>query len=352
MPSESRSSSIVRWPPCSSKSTPEAIAALNRDTANANVAVERKDVQALEEQAYARQVISGAAFQQGTQYSDEAVRKMFIEGAPFVQLVKNEDGSVKYGEDGKPEYRVLTDEEKKNLKPGPDGKIHVANNGIFNDIDAAAMYAAQHSTAGDEAQYFVYFPEASSVPAELMIAGYMKHLENPAIGLTNATQENIDLLNTYGSDGLHLDGHSRGSMTVGNALEAVQGQSNSNGAFGGITVNFFGPAYNVLKADGILANLQGRDGVADANQRGTMVLQYQNHFADPVGMLSGFNSGTGGTIPDETNSIWEAIRAATGQPTTVHNCYGKAPATSGCGNFWQDSGGLPRYVPARPTIPR
>jgi filamentous hemagglutinin len=66
-----------------------------------------------------------------------------------------------------------------------------------------------------------------------------------------------------------------------------------------------------------------------------MVLQFQNHTADPVGGLIGWNPSTGGTIPDGSSPGNEAFNAVTMQPTTVHNCYGLGPTQ--CQQFWQDS---------------
>lgn len=335
--------------PLTGKGADESVANLNRDTANAHTAAAKQDVAAMETEAELERGFKNQVFREATKYSDESYRTMFVEKAPMAVVERNLDGSLKYDEKGNPVMRILSTEEKANLQAGPDGKIHVANNGIFNDLEGAAKYAAQHSTSGDGPQYFIYFPQADNIVSELMIAGYMKFLENSTTGLSNATRQNVDLLNKYGDSGLHLDGHSRGSMTVGNALEAVRDQSNSNGAFNGTTVHFFGPAYNAQKADQILSGLQGRDNLPGHDQQASMMLQFQNHTADPVGMLNGQNPGTGGTIPNGSSSLWEAFRAATGQPTTVHNCYGAANSDA-CGKFWEDSGNRPRFVPARPIF--
>lgn len=322
------------------KTAGEAVAALNRDTATANVPAIRQNLEELQKEAQAQQIIKNGAFQQATAYSDEAYRRMFIEAAPMALIDRNADGSIKYDDNGKPMMHILTPEEKKNLQAGPDGKIHVADNGIFNDLDAAAKYAAQHSTGEGGPQYFVYFPEANNAVSELMIAGYQSFMEGSTLGLTNATKETVELMNQYGQDGLHLDGHSRGSMTIGNALQYMEDQSSSGGLLAGTTINFFGPAFNVQKADQLLGSLQDRTSVTDPQKLIDMTLQYQNHMADPVGGLIGGNAPTGGTIPDGSGILTEAIRAATGQPITSHNCYGQS-SQQGCGGFW--GGGFPSF---------
>lgn len=119
--------------------------------------------------------------------------------------------------------------------------------------------------------------------SELLVAAYQKYMDSDFWGLTNATQEIKDLMLEYGQDGLHLDGHSRGSMTVGNAMESIIKMPGSQGALNSTTISFFGPAYNVSEADALLSYLQNRSAVGDAGQREAMVLTWQNHIADPVG---------------------------------------------------------------------
>ncbi|WP_404549502.1 hypothetical protein, partial [Dyella jejuensis] len=92
------------------------------------------------------------------------------------------------------------------------------------------------------------FPEASNALSELLVAGYQKNLENDFFGLTNATVETKDMMLLYGETGLHFDGHSRGSMTIGNAMESIARMSGSQGILSNTTVGFFGPAYNAAKA--------------------------------------------------------------------------------------------------------
>jgi filamentous hemagglutinin len=149
-------------------------------------------------------------------------------------------------------------------------------------------------------------------------------------------------MSQYGQSGLELDGHSRGSMTIGNALESQMTNPNSVGSLSDTTIHFFGPAYNVQKADNLLGFLQNRESVTDTKQFNDMILLYQNHLADPVGGLIGKNQSTGGTIPDSSSVFGEAVRAAAGKPVTVHNCYGNS-SESTCAEYWQDTGGYPNF---------
>ena len=316
------------------KTGQETIASLNRDTANAHTAAQKQDVEAMQRTVEAERAIKQAVVAEAVKFSDEAYRKIFIEKHPMYEVVKDKDENTQFdATTGKPLLRELSDQEKTNLQAGSDGKIHISTNGIFNDKDAAGIYANQHSNTSGP-QYVIYFPEANNVVSELMVAGYQKFLENDFMGLSNSTEQVKNSMNQYGQSGLQLDGHSRGAMTIGNALESQANTPNATGSLSRTTINFFGPAYNAQQADDLLSTLQDRSNLPEEQQSGA-ILQFQNHAADPVGGLVGRNSSTGGTIPEGSSTVQEAVRAGTGQPVTVHNCYGLGPTQ--CQQFWQDS---------------
>ncbi|WP_343133214.1 hemagglutinin repeat-containing protein [Dyella sp. M7H15-1] len=321
------------------KSAEQAMAGLSRDASLDNQALARPDLGKLQANAELEQVANSLGYQMGTHFTDEAYRTMFVKSADVYEVAYDENGKAIPG-------RKLTDEQKMQLQPGKDGAVYIADNGIFNGNEAAAKYADQHSSAGDGPQYYIAFPEAGNALSELLVAGYQKNLENDFWGLTHATQETKWMMLYYGQDALHFDGHSRGAMTIGNALESIAKTPGAEGVLSGMTVSLFGPAYNAAKADQILGFLQDRDAIADPAQRQGMVLTLQNHIADPVGRFIGGNPATGGTIPDGSSSLWEMIRAGTGQKDTSHNCYG-ASKDAACGNFWQDFPTLmPMSMPA------
>ncbi|QDL36365.1 hemagglutinin repeat-containing protein [Rhodoferax sediminis] len=325
------------------KSAQETAISLNRDTFHAHTAVQQQDVQAMERTAQAEQAIKQAVFVEMVKFSNEAYRTTFIEKHPMYEILQDKDGKTQFDEKtGKPVLRELSDEEKRNLKPGPDGKVHVAANGIFNDQDAASSYGNQHTTTTGP-QYVIYFPETNNAVSELMVAGYQKFLENDFWGLSNSTSQVKDAMHQYGQTGLQLDGHSRGAMTLGNGLESQAASPNAQGSLSQTTVNFFGPAYNGQQADNLLSTLQDRANLPAAQQP-SLVLQFQNHAADPVGRWVGSNPPTGGTISEGSSQIKEALRAVTGQSTTVHNCYGQSQDPN-CGKFWRDTGGFPALIP-------
>ena len=314
------------------------VASVNRDTANAHTALQKIGVQEMEQSVQARQAIKQAVYQQAVKFTDESYRTMFLAAVKMYEVTRDEKGNM--------QARELSEDEKNNLKRASDGKVHIANNGIFNEKDAAGRYGLQHKYV-DGPQYLLHMPEANNVISELLVAAYQKHLENDLTGLTNATQDTKGFMQKYGKDGLHIDGHSRGAMTTGNALESLKRQENFAGSLSNTTINFFGPAYNAAKADGILSNLQNRDAISSKAQKNEMVLKLQNHIADPVGRIIGGNPSTGGTVPKESTTIFQMLRAATGQETTSHNCYGNSNGDA-CKRFWSsDPESKPSLQPIR-----
>ena len=321
----------------------ETVALLNRDAANANQPLDKIDVKKLENTVQAERLIKQAVYNVAVKFTDEGYRTLFLKEASVNVLVLDEKGNTERDTNGNPTFRALSLEEKLNLQTAGDGKVHIANNGINNDIEAAAKYADQHSTANGGPQYFIYFPVADNGLSELMVAGYQKFIENQYTGFANATQETINVMQQYGSLGLQIDGHSRGGLTTGNALEYLNSLGDSaTGALTNTTINLYGSAYNALKADSLLAPLQNRDTVTDVNLLNSMVIHQQTHQADFVGYLVGGNPATGGTIPEGSSFMQETLRIL-GGANTAHSCYG-SPDSSRCTSLWDNA--LPIYKPA------
>jgi filamentous hemagglutinin len=295
------------------QTTEQAVASLNRDTATAQTAAQKQDVQAMEQTVAAERAIKEAVYNVAVKFTDKSYRTMFLKKAEVYEIGRDKDGNIT--------RRALAEREKMELKPGADGKIHVVDNGIFNDAYYASQNGLQHNATSGDPLYLVHFPEADNDISELLVAGYQKFLEGDALGLANATQETKNIMNTYGQQGLVFDGHSRGSLTIENAMASIENQANAVGSLSGTYVNFFGSAQNVLSADNTLATLQNRDAVTDLATKNSMVIHYMVHEADPVGTLLGLNDPTGGTVPEGSSIFTEQIRAATGQVNTSHNLY-------------------------------
>lgn len=251
------------------------------------------------------------------------------------EVMLDKDGQVRRDDQDKPIMRELSAEEKMALKAGPDGRIRIGVNGIFNNADAAAIYAAQHNGSGGGPLYMVSFPETSSTVAELMVAGYQKHLENEFWGLSRSTAEITELLKHYGTQGLELDAHSRGSMTVGNALEVLKSNNAAPGTLSETYLKFFGPAYNAEKAAGLLYQLSG--GMQDS-------VSLENHRDDFVGSIIGGNPATFDQVGPGSTKVKEWLNMFGGS-ATVHSCYGSGGGKPDCNAYGNPN---PVNIKARP----
>ncbi|UOO81259.1 hypothetical protein LVJ83_09840 [Uruburuella testudinis] len=329
-----------------SESGQKAAKSIRKDLAGAHRALEAVDIQSMLADVEARRDAKGTLTDFALTFSsDEAYQKMFVEAADIYVLERDENGKVisnsidKNGKDVS-KYHKLTDEEKQNLQAGAGGKITVFNNGIFTDINSAAQYADQHN---QDAQYFIYFPQTSNAFAEMMVAGYMKFMENDLMGLTNATQETKAIMAQYGQEGVHFDGHSRGAMTTGNALESLAKDQSLLSRLPSLTVHFVGPAYNSSKADRLLSTLQGRENMSPT-QAAAAELKYQSHKYDPVGGIIGGNRPTGGNA--ENGKQWYQEWIGLGGSATVHSCYGKGGRLCKEKDYWSNSSNkLPEWKP-------
>ena len=253
-----------------------------------------------------------------------------------------------YGEVTDTGFVELTTAEKEAaLEAAADGKVHAATNGIFNNEEAAAKYAAQHTTADDAPQYVAYFPEADNAISELLIAGYQHYMEGDTLGLTNATKKVKTLMKRYGKTGLHLDGHSRGGITTGNAIESLNNEAGNRGSARETSVHLFGSAYNAQEMANELYTLSGDSPGADARVR------QSTHKADFVGTLIGGNEATGGRIPDGSSRTRERLKIPFADDT-VHSSYAtrqgfensKDEKRMAIKNYWGRE-----YSPLLPVLP-
>ncbi|WP_049384241.1 hemagglutinin repeat-containing protein, partial [Haemophilus parainfluenzae] len=116
-----------------------------------------------------------------------------------------------------------------------ESKYVVAFNGIFNDRNSAAKFAVQNYIAGRDDKtgnidqkiykdvYFVHHPEAKNGLSELLVAGYEKMFETSfgnLLGMDNSSLQAMNIMKQYGKDDLYLGSHSRGTLTLSNALKA------------------------------------------------------------------------------------------------------------------------------------
>ncbi len=236
--------------------------------------------------------------------------------------MRDENGEVIKDENNEAIWKKLTDEEKQNLKPGKDNKVHIFNNGMFNSVDAAKKLALQNH----QSDYLIHFPLTNNALSELMVAGYQKFLESEGFGLTNAVKENIKVMAKYGKTGLIIDAHSRGGMTTGNTLRFINENYNDNLILKKLDIYTVGSAFN---------NQQMADLLSE-NSSGNGKVFAQVHKDDFVGTFIGSNEATGGTTPDGSTSFIEGLKSLFFD-VTVHNSYGEGKPNGASKKYWQDS---------------
>ena len=217
-----------------------------------------------------------------------------------------------------------------------ESKYVVAFNGIFNDRNSAAKFAVQNYIAGRDDKtgnidqkvykdvYFVHHPEAKNGLSELLVAGYEKMFETSfgnLLGMDNSTLQAMNIMKQYGKDDLYVGAHSRGTLTVSNALKALNTEDNrEKKLLSNTSVKMVGPAADITRADGYLSQLQ--TGKERTTSDGS--IRIENHASDPVGsmpILLGGNSAT--TSENNLNKGWIArISDIFGDNSSVHNCHG------------------------------
>ncbi|WP_273760809.1 hypothetical protein [Bartonella sp. ML70XJBT.G] len=219
----------------------------------------------------------------------------------------------------------LTPEQEKHLQKGSDGAVYMFYNGIFNSSDDAAGNAVQMAVNKNGHLYFTYFPKAKDWEVEVGIAVFQKILEGKLFfGLTNSTKKFQNAMFLYGNDGLHIDAHSRGSLTVGNGMDDFE-KRGIHSIAGNTSINLFGPAYNAQSMANTL------DYLSDGKQTSVGL---ENHAYDFVGVKFGKNPATFDKIPAGSGPWNEAWRILETYPT-VHACYGHAGRE--CTSFYGSS---------------
>ena len=222
-----------------------------------------------------------------------------------------------------------------------ESKYVVAFNGIFNNHNAAAKFAVQNYIAGRDDKtgnidqkvykdvYFVHHPEAKNGLSELLVAGYEKMFETSfgnLLGMDNSSLQAMNIMKQYGKDDLYLGSHSRGTLTLSNALKALNTEDNrAKKLLSGTTIKMVGPAADVTRADGYLSQLQ--TGKERTTSDGS--IRIENHASDSVGsmpILLGGNPAT--TTENNNNNGWLKVKLDmfSNDVSSVHNCHGLGQA--------------------------
>ena len=111
---------------------------------------------------------------------------------------------------------------------------------------------------------------------------------------------------------MSLVGHSRGAMTIGNAMTSLERLPDATGSLYNTDIKIVGPAYNAQTMANQLDRLS--EGFAQG-------VNLQNHADGFVGTLIGGNPATYDQRPNDSSKIKETVKIF-GDAPTVHSCYG------------------------------
>lgn len=143
------------------------------------------------------------------------------------------------------------------------------------------------------------------------------------LGMDNSSLQAKDIMTKYGKDNLFIGSHSRGTLTVANALSALNTQENREAKLLSDTkVKMVGPAANVTNSDNTLSQLQTGSSRNEANKASS--IRIENHKLDPVGSLPIVLGGNPSTMNDnhENRGVIQRMIDMFGDNSSMHNCYG------------------------------
>jgi len=322
--------------------------AVSTDTSNTNRTLAKADVAGLQKVAQDQQASNMLALNAATALTDEAYRTMYKAGGTMYK--------VPPGCSDKSCAVALTEQEAKDLKASQDGKLHISNNGIFNDLDGAVKYAQQHGgrmnedgsknySDKPENQYIIFAPQANNVLSELIIAAVQKSGATPYVGLTNAEVQTAKVMEQAAQQGqgVVIDSHSRGTLTTDNALQSLNNQggvkdANGNAVTPTVELNNYGGAQNNVTGNQTLQQFTGNK---DAQINSVV------HPNDLIGTVIGGNQATPSYTSTSSNGaktevtltsdgrdpVSNVVNTMTGT-ATPHNCYGTAGKD--CDNQWDN----------------
>lgn len=106
-------------------------------------------------------------------------------------------------------------------------------------------------------------------------------LEGTLGGLGNSTIQAKNLMQQHGKTGLYIGSHSRGTLTIANALRELDTQANQDQAIlSNTNMKMVGAAANVAKADNRLNRLQGLGDKRTSNEQSIRIEGHETNLND------------------------------------------------------------------------
>ncbi|SFM59865.1 hypothetical protein [Rugamonas rubra] len=307
----------------SGKSSAEAIAGLNRDTANAHVVAQKQDVQSMKATVEADQAIKQETIKTVTKLTDEAYRSR-MEVAPGLYKVECLEASCVNAPKSVTGTLATMDDVKNAIDPN----TVVSVNGIFNTLDRALQLTYQNSANIDKTPqnpdgekpktiFLMHVEKANNPLSELMGVGYEKLISSldygaaNFLGYTNGAETYALLLASRGDLPTNSLGHSRGTLIQQSAFTILANRLNESGntyTNTNLTVRGVGGAANVNDYTAAAAKIIN-------NPAKNEYITYSYFSNDPVStsIFSGANPGSW-TVMD----LWQVYDTS----HSMHSCYG------------------------------
>jgi len=315
----------------------ESIARLRRDTEGTQTAAAQIDLGKIERQAQDERAMKKGIFDNVVRHSDQVYESYVNEKADLYEIAVTKEGKALVDEDGKVIMRKLTLDELYELKKsGKLNEAQVFTNGINNDENMAGTKAVVMASDKSSPVYVIYNPYTGNGLSEVMAAAYSKVFESDAIGLSNVTKKVKEIQDIYGADGLHLYGHSRGSLSIQNAMNSQLWDQKHHGKnvkdlLSGTDITYYGGAANAANGYERYKALGGKGSFGDESNKYDIVSR-----ADFMGWNPITFGQDGDFYPLKKLSEWKRIFSD--ETATSHGCYGPG-AVANCNTRYGD-----RYV--------
>lgn len=304
------------------KTAEQTVASLNRDTANAQVAAVKQDVEAMKQTVTANQTIKQETIKIVTALTDEAYRSRFQE-APKLFKVECPAGADCVKDPSKLTRQLASKDDIEKAQ----GDAILAVNGIFND-EQRAMELAYQNVAPDRATgdkpsivYLMHIAPTKNDLSELLAVAYEKIVTSADyslanfLGYTNAQEAYAGLIKSRGDQATTSLGQSRGTLVQESAFTILANQQDANGGVytnPNLTVRGVGGAANAESFSAAAAKV-----VNDPTKNRNITFNYFSN--DPVAVTAGGNAGVW-----TLNDLWQVYSTK----NSMHSCYGTGAA--GC----------------------
>ena len=306
------------------KTGQETAVSLNRDTANAQTAAQKQDVQTMKQTVEAERAIKQEAVKIVTTFTDEAYRSRFQETPKFFK-VECAAGANCVADPSKLSRSPATPQEVA-ANSSPD--MVLAVNGILNDEKRAMELAYQNAANVDKTAqnpdgnkpttiYLMHVKLANNTISELMGVTYDKVTNSMDygtanfFGYTNAAETYAGALSSREDKATHSLGHSRGVLVQESSFTILANRPDESGK------TYTNPNLSVRGVGGAADVQSYTDNAAKIinDPASNKNITYSYFSNDPVATssLSGGNPGVW-TLKD----LWQVYDTS----NSMHSCYG------------------------------